>query len=177
MKTNAEKIAELGYCYINNVLTFEQCEHFSNIMLDMKKANILNYEGAVENPYYKESYGGNHNEFEGSLRELTPRLEQELGIKMKPANSFGRIYYNGGTLPPHKDRSGLDYTLSITLRNNLKKDWPFWCEDKLGNHVPISIKKGDGGMMLGNSMTHWRENLVCEPDEYVIQLFMHWSFV
>jgi len=176
MKNTKEKFAELGYLYIPNVLTQQEADHFADLMLGMKKNNQLKYEGAVENPYYKESFGGNHPEFESKLRELTPQFIEQLGVHMTPANSFSRIYYNGGTLPPHKDRVGLDYTLSITLRENLKKDWPLWCEDKLGNHVPISIKKGDGGMMMGNSMTHWRENLVCGPDEYVIQLFMHWSF-
>lgn len=177
MKTKQEEFQEKGYAYLNNVLTLEKATYFSHLMMGMKAMNSLNYEGAIENPYYKESYGGNHPDFEKALDEVTPRIEEELGVKMKRANSFARIYYNGGTLPPHQDRTGLDYTLSITLATTLKKDWPLWCTDKLGNNVPLNIKVGDGGMMMGNSMTHWRENLVCEPDEYSINLFMHWSFV
>jgi hypothetical protein len=175
--TIAEKFDKYGYAYFSNILTEEQTERFSNLMIELKKNSILNYEGAVDNPYYKESYGGNHDEFELALREVTPRVEEELGVKLKPANTYARIYYNGGTLPSHKDREGLDYVMSITLKSTLKKDWPLWCEDKLGNHIPLIIKRGDGGMMMGNTMNHWRENLICAPDEYVIQLFMHWSFI
>jgi hypothetical protein len=172
----SEFFAKHGYAYIKNVLTPEQCDNFSKIMLDMKNSNILRYEGAVDSYHYKESYGGNHNDFEAALREVTPRMEEELGVKLKPANSFARIYYNGGTLPPHRDRQGLDYTLSITLSSTLSFEWPLWCTDKLGNQVPIFIHKGDGGMMLGTSMDHWRTPLVCDPEQYAIQMFMHWSF-
>jgi hypothetical protein len=174
---NSELFSNYGYAYISNVLTKEQCERFSNILLDMKNANQLAHEGSVDALIYKESYGGNHEEFEAALREIQPRIEEEIGLKMKPANSYGRIYYNGGTLPPHKDRSVLDYTLSITLKHNLEKDWPLWCTDKKGNNVPLYIAEGDGGIMIGNSMTHWRDPLVCSPEQFSINLFMHWSLV
>lgn len=174
--SQSEFFAKHGYAYLNNVLTSEQCDEFTERMLRMKNENHLVYEGG-DTKFYDNSYGGNCQEFEQALRELTPRLEEELGVKMKPANSFGRIYYNGGTLHRHVDRQGLDYTLSITLYNKLEKEWPLWCIDKLGNEVPINIARGDGGMMLGTTMTHWRDDLVCNEGDYVVQLFMHWSFV
>lgn len=165
-----------GYAYIKNVLSKQQCEDFTKLMFEMKETDRLHFEGG-DAKFYDNSYGGNHPEFEAALRELTPRLEQELGVSMKPANSFARIYYNNGTLHRHTDRQGLDYTMSITLFNNINKEWPLWCIDKTGDEVPIHIEQGDGGMMLGTTMTHWRDDLVCEEDQYVVQMFMHWSFV
>jgi hypothetical protein len=182
MKDQSEFFAKHGYAYLKNVLTPEQCLRFAGILLAMKEENMLHYEGKTAdqpNAFYDNSFGGNHAEFEAALREVQPRVEQELGLvgKMTPANSFGRIYYNGGTLAQHVDRDGLDYTISITLYNNLKTDWPLWAVDKLNNTVPLNIGIGDGGMILGTTMKHWRDPLVCDPDDYVIQLFMHWSFV
>lgn len=174
-KFTAEFFKKLGYAYIPKVLTIQQCEHFADLMLSLKSNNNLRYDGETPNPYYKESHSGNHQEFEAALREVTPRLAEELDIKIKPANSYCRIYYNGATLTPHKDRVGLDYTLSITLRSTLDKDWPLWCIDHNGVSVPININQGDGAMMLGHTMTHWRDALVCNPEQYVVQLFMHWS--
>lgn len=174
--TNSDLFRDYGYAYIREVLTKQQCDDFSNIMLEMKQNQNLRYEGG-ENSFYTESFGGNHPDFEKALREVQPRIENELNIKMAPANSFGRIYYNGGTLNPHKDRPGLDYTLSITLRSTLDKDWPLWLTDKQGNNLPLHIAEGDGGIMYGTGMTHWRDPLVCAPEQYAIKLFFHWSFV
>lgn len=167
---------EFGYVYLDNVLTLEQCEQFSVIMLNKKNSSRLTYEKTVDSRMYQESYGGNDPLFEQALRDITPRMEEELQVKMKPANSYCRIYYNGATLRPHKDRVGLDYTLSVSLFSNLKTPWPLICIDRKENTVPIDIAIGDGGMMYGTEINHWRDNLICEPDEYIIQLFMHWSF-
>jgi hypothetical protein len=175
MNNQSEFFARHGYAYIKDVLTHQQCDDFAQLMYDMKATDRLVYEGG-DQKFYDNSYGGNHPEFEAALRSLTDRLQDELGVKMTPANSFGRIYYNGGTLHKHVDRQGLDYTMSITLFNSLDKEWPLWCIDKTNNQVPLNIGRGDGGMMLGTTMTHWRDDLICEPHQHVVQLFMHWSF-
>lgn len=168
-----------GYLYSKNLLTEEEQLRFASIMMIMKEENKLLYEGvdAQGNPsqYYKNSFGGNHPEFETALRRLQPRIEHELDVKLNPKNSFARIYYNNSMLSKHMDREGLDYTLSITLFSNLDTDWPLWCIDKTGEGVPITIHPGDGAMMLGTKLTHWREPLVCNDDQFVVQLFMHWE--
>lgn len=171
-----------GYAYLKQLFTPEQCVHYASIVLAMKEENMLRFEGKTAetpNAFYDQSFGGNHSEFESALRAVQPRIEEELGIvgKIKPANSFARIYYNGGTLQPHTDRVGLDYTVSVTLYNNLSTDWPLWVTDKLNNTVPLTIGMGDGGMILGTTMQHWREPLVCPPEQYVVQMFLHWSHV
>lgn len=178
----AEFFDKHGYAYLKELLTPEECIRFASIMLTMKEQNMLTYEGKTNDTpsaFYDNSFGGNHPEFEAALRRAQPRVEEELGLvgKMKPANSFGRIYYNGGTLAAHTDRSTLDYTVSITLFSNIEVDWPLWTTDKLGNIVPLRIGIGDGGVMLGTTMKHWRDPLVCREDQHVIQMFMHWSFV
>jgi hypothetical protein len=174
--SNNEFFEEFGYVYLSNVLTPAQCEVFSDLMLSKKKNEELRYEKTVDSFMYQESYGGNDQLFERTLRNLTPRFEDELKVKLIPANSYCRIYYNGATLKPHRDRVGLDYTLSISLFSNIKTEWPLMCIDRKGNTVPININIGDGGMMYGTEINHWRENLVCDLNEYTIQLFMHWSF-
>lgn len=168
-----------GYLYIPNVLTEEERLQFTNIMLLKKEQNLLHFEpirpDGKPNPHYTNCYGGDSPEFEEALKRVQVRLEEELGIKLAVKNSYGRIYYNGGILGKHRDREGLDYTLSITLFSNLNEGWPLWCIDLNNNHVPIAIGQGDGALMLGTTLEHWREPLVCNDDQYVIQLFMHWA--
>lgn len=178
--SKAEFFKKYGYAYIENLITEEQALHFSAIMLSHREDNKLRYEGKSENDpnsFYDNSYGiGSVPEMEQNLRDVQGRIENELGIKMVPANSFARIYYNGGTLNPHLDREGLDYTMSITLFSNIDQDWPLWCVDLEGNHVQLNIPQGWGAFMLGRTLKHWRGPLVCKDDQYVIQMFYHWSF-
>jgi hypothetical protein len=178
--TKVEFFKKFGYVYLENILTEDQCFRFASQMLSLREDNKLYYEGKTENSpnaFYDNSFGvGSVKEMEDALRTVQPRVEEELGVNMVPANSYARIYYNGGTLNRHVDRKGLDYTMSITLFSNLDTDWPLWCKDLEGNQVALKIPQGWGGMMLGTAMEHWRDPLVCRDDQYVIQLFLHWSF-
>jgi hypothetical protein len=148
-------------------------------MMVLKEENQLHYEAhnsdGSQSQFYGNSFGGNHPEFEDALRKLQPHIENELGVKLNAKNSYARIYKNGGVLGKHVDREGLEITLSITLFNNLDADWPLWCIDKLGNTVPIAIRQGDGALMLGTKLSHWREPLTCGEDQFTVQLFMHWD--
>jgi hypothetical protein len=179
--SKAEFFKQFGYAFFENILAEEQCLNFSAKMLSLREDNKLYYEGKTvdkPNAFYDNSFGiGSVPEMEQVLRDMQPHIENELQVKMIPANSYARIYYNGGTLQPHVDRKGLDYTMSITLFSNIDNDWPLWCEDLQGNNVPLVIPRGWGGIMLGTTMKHWREPLVCRDDQYVIQLFVHWSFL
>lgn len=170
---------DFGYLYFKDVLTEYQRLRFASIMLILKQHNSLTFEGinskGERSNFYNNSYGGNHPEFESALISVQSRVENEIGIKLRPKNTYARIYYNGGEMNKHIDRKGLDYTLSICLFNNLNQDWPLWCIDGKNNHVPINIKAGDGAMMLGSKLTHWREPLVCSDNKFLIQLFMHWE--
>lgn len=174
----AEFFETNGYLYIKDIFTKEQCLRFAGLMLAMKEESMLTYE--IDNPYVGNSFGrGTIPQFENALRELQPRIEKELNLegKIKPSNSYARIYYTGSKLEEHVDREGLDYTLSITLLNNLNKEWPLWVIDNLGNKVPLNIGMGDGGIIRGTETKHWREPLICSDDEFIIQLFLHWSLI
>jgi len=176
----SDQFETLGYAYFKNIITEDMCNHFTQLMYNMKDTNKgVSFEGKTDqtpHSFYNQSWGGNHQDFEDALRtHVQPRLENELNLRLKVQNSFARIYYNGGTLDRHVDRPGLDYTLSITLFHNLDENWPLWCIDKKGNEVALKIDRGDGGLMLGTSMEHWRDPLVCRDDQHAVQLFMHWE--
>ncbi len=179
MVTTNEFFNEHGYLYLTDILSEEEQLRFASIMVVKKEENELHYEALNGNgtpsEFYKNSFGGNHPEFENALRKLQPHIERVLGISLTPKNSYARIYYNDGVLGKHLDREGLKYTLSITLFSNLDNDWPLWCIDKKGTETPIVIKPGDGALMLGTKLPHWREPLVCNDDQFVVQLFMHWE--
>jgi hypothetical protein len=178
IKTNTtkEQFDEYGYAYLENIISEQLCENFTKIMLEYKNNNKLIFENISNSDMYKNSYGtGNIPEMESFLKEITDELLSYFDLSCKISNSYTRIYYNGGTLKPHVDRPGLDYTLSITLFSNLKKEWPLYAIDKKGNQIKSNINRGDGLLILGTKMQHWRDQLICADDEYVVQLFLHWT--
>lgn len=182
-KTPSE-FEELGYTYLTNIIDKETCVDFAKEMLYMKAANKLTAESRgqlaatnVEPGIYQPSYGlGGIGKFNSYLKFISTSLADSVGIKWKDKHTYCRIYYNGGLLGKHVDRPGLDYTLSVTLMSTLTKPFPLNVIDKKGNLVNADTKVGDGILILGTKMEHWRDPLVCEPHESCIQLFMHWSY-
>ena len=182
-KTAAE-FEELGYTYLTNIISKDYCEDFAKEMLYLKASNILTCEerGQLAAPnadpsVYKPSYGrGSITKFDNYLKLISEPIANTIGVNWKPQHTYCRIYYNGGMLGRHVDRPGLDYTLSITLFSTLTKPWPLYAIDKKGNEINADTKVGDGLLILGTNMQHWREPLVCEPNQCVIQLFMHWAY-
>jgi hypothetical protein len=181
---NAQEFDELGYTYLTNLISKEICEDFSKEMLFLKASNKLTLEEkawlAAPNAdpnVYRPSFGlGSIKKFDEYLKQVSEPIANKIDIKWKPQHTYCRIYYNGGVLGKHKDRSGLDYTLSLTLFSTLDKPWPLYAIDKKGNEINADTKVGDGLLILGTNMEHWREPLVCDTDQCVIQLFMHWAY-
>lgn len=177
-KTTKEEFKKYGFAYLENIISDSLCDKFTNIMLDLKHNNRLVFENTSNADMYKNSYGtGRLPEMESCLKEITYELKTYFDLNCKEANTYARIYYNEGTLKPHVDRPSLDYTLSVTLFSNLEKEWPLYAIDKKGNEIKSNIKKGDGLLILGTEMKHWRDKLICSENEYVVQMFLHWTKV
>jgi alkylated DNA repair dioxygenase AlkB len=163
------------YTFFDKLITPERCQELNTVALKLKKENRLNYE--ADKNHYANSYGtGRIANFEKLLKELTPVIKERTGIhNIVEENSYTRIYYNGATLAKHVDRKGLDLTLSLCTFSNLKKPWELHVQVEKGKVLSFDTKPGDGALILGTKMLHWRDPLICAEDEYVIQSFYHWK--
>ena len=56
----------------------------------------------------------------------------------------------------------------------MKKDWPIFAE--INNQiVQMNLNIGDGFILLdSNKIPHWRESLICDNNQSIIQLFLLW---
>lgn len=163
------------YYFFDNLLSPEKCEILNKLALSMKDQNRLNFE--ADGKHYANSYGtGRIPEYEKLLRELTPLIKEKTGLNnITEENSYTRIYYDGATLKKHIDRKGLDLTLSVCTFSNLDKPWELHAEVEKGKVLSFDTKPGQGALILGTKMLHWRDDLNCRPDQYVIQSFYHWK--
>jgi alkylated DNA repair dioxygenase AlkB len=162
------------FVYFEKLFSPERCNLLNQVALNYKSANRLNLE--ANDHHYKNSYGvGRIKEYEDVLHELTPLVKQKTGMTdIVAENSYTRIYYDGATLGKHTDRKGLDLTLSVCTFSNIQFDWPLYVEVKEGVVKSFATPPGDGALILGTKMQHWRDPLSCGADEMVIQSFYHW---
>lgn len=167
---------ELGYVVIPDLFPLEKCQQYADEMVKLWHNNKLSTEQQTDPRMYKNSFGiGSLPFFEAELKPIGDHIMSVLGIKMKPANSYARVYTNGSTLPKHVDRPGLDYTLSISLYSNLDNPWLFYATGLDKKDIGFEIPIGAGGFIYGRDIVHWRDPLVCQPTQYVVQLFLHWG--
>ena len=158
---------------LGEIMTPAQCEFLTNYVLTAHTENKLNLE--TDTRFYNNSYGGTIDLlWEASSRYL-PLVESMIGKNVKVANPYVRIYKNTNTLNKHKDRDGLDWTISLCLFSNLDKDWPLLVEGIDGGVQKYPTKIGEASLVSGHLLEHWREPLECTNDEYVIQMFLHYT--
>ena len=154
-----------------------RCLQLNQIAVNYANQNALNFEG--NDAHYGNSYGvARIPEFEQVLHALTPLMQHKTGwTNIVAENSYTRIYLNGSDLKKHVDRPGLDITLSVCTFTNIGHPWPLFVEDETGKVHSIETTPGDGALMLGTKYQHWRDKLVANPQQMVIQSFYHWKFV
>ena len=164
------------YIFFEKLLNQKQCDELNQAALRMMMENKLSHE--VDNSHYGNSYGtARIPAYEKLLHDLTPRIREATGINnITEENSYTRIYYDGSKLKKHKDRVGLDITLTACTFTNINKPWPLYVETTDGLKA-FETKVGDGALILGTTMDHWRDDLKCEKHQMVIQSFYHWRII
>lgn len=164
------------YIFFEKLLNYKECDELNQAILKMMIENKLNHE--EDNSHYGNSYGTSRIPIcEKLLYSLTPKIKEATNIwNIKEENSYSRIYYDGSKLKKHKDRVGLDITLTVCTFSNINKPWPLYVEAEDGVKA-FETKVGDGALILGTTMNHWRDDLKCEKHQMVIQSFYHWRFL
>lgn len=167
---------------INNILNEEQCAEFLQCFLstDENKRQI--------HPSNTKWGWGKIPIARKFLPIIEPLVFSIYGPDYTCNDIYTRAYYNNSDLGIHTDRPPLDITLSLCLRrdtpwtlNVSKKPWQgLWrkIDDYspwLNDYVAYDILPGQGAICFGNVDPHWRDTLVCQPDQVNIYTFYHWT--
>lgn len=129
-----------------------------------------------------------HNTPESLFNRLTNEIKKNFNDRIEFRNSYLRIYYNDSDLPIHVDRKMLDITLSVHVGG--LESWPLHisnikryeggvienAEEYKKDSKPFYIPRGSGVACYGK-YPHWRDKLVCNQNEYVMQIFYHWTII
>lgn len=174
----------------DNVINKENCQRISSDMLSLLSANNL----SVDNTSYTNGSLGFYN-LPSSLdivADIEHKIKKHYGDNIVFQNTYTRVYKNGNDLKIHTDRPGLDITLSVCVYSNLPFSWPIHVSSSIVNglwetvtdinslkeyyqtyHTPV----GTGVACLGTKNPHWRDTLICETDQIMIQAFYHWKYI
>jgi hypothetical protein len=125
-------------------------------------------------------------------------VKQEFNTDMVFKNTFTRVCYNESFLRIHTDRIGLDYTVSMCLKRDVA--WPLCISTKRieipedqttawnskmykeenwlhSEYEEFDCMPGDMISAAGRQYPHWRNKLICNPDQTNIYVFYHWAKV
>lgn len=171
-----------------NIFTNEQCSAIANSIISLKNKGLLDFED--DRNYYKNSMGVMNLPATLELLHVVEPLIRVDNSNICFENTYTRIYQNGSYLKIHTDRPDLFLTLSICVYSDVGSSWPLHVSNVL-HHGPWSVELptdrflenystfdtpvGSGVTCDGLTHPHWRDTLICQPDQMVIQTFYHWN--
>ena len=161
---------------LKNILTKEECRELVRQFDIESKLNISKDD--------KESYGntfgfGPSNKFNLHNDKIKQKILEFFpeNTLLENVHPYVRKYSNDSILVKHVDRTDISITVTICLESTINKDWPIWAEIN-GEDVFYNTNVGDGVLLTHSHETiHWRDKLICDENERVVQLFYHWRDV
>jgi hypothetical protein len=160
--------------FIPNILSKEECEFLSK-QFDIEK--IINFssdkkENTNESYGFRPSY--NFDKYMETLKSKVLGFNNEI-THIDSVNTYVREYHNSAFLTKHVDRKDISVTMSICLESTINKEWPLFTEID-GKKYSFNTNVGDGILLFNADVhTHWRDTLICNENERVLQFFLHWK--
>lgn len=155
---------ELGITELHNIITDEERFKIIKIM----DSSTLNDESKEQ--YYKNSVG-NSIDVDDIHNRLTNIVENVTGLNITKDYVYSRIYRNDSYLKPHTDREGLDLVLSIQLKNTFNCSQPIFAKGYDGTIYESNLKNGNGVLMKGRELEHWRNEIIGDGELYCVFFF------
>lgn len=106
------------------------------------------------------------------LLNLKDIMEKNTGLTLYPTYSYYRVYRNGDVLENHMDRESCEISTSLCFNYSFKDteySSPLYMDG-----IPVFLKPGDMVIYKGCELPHWREKLVCDDEDWLVQGFFHY---
>lgn len=109
---------------------------------------------------------------ESMLLHVHPIMEKATGLQLYPTYSFYRVYRNGDTLFPHKDRPSCEISTTVCFGysyDDSQYSWPIVMDG-----TAVHMKSGDIVVYRGVDLEHSRDMFVPPNDDWHVQAFLHY---
>ena len=162
------KFKDKKYSIIRKALSKELCDFVTQYALFDEMQDFQTDGGQVPNAHAKYADPA----METILLHLQPIMEKATGLKLYPTYSFYRVYRNGDSLEPHKDRPSCEISCTLCFNysySDSEYSWPIFISGK-----KIELGPGDLAIYRGIELEHWREPLENKKNVWHIQGFFHY---
>ena len=158
---------------IKGILTKEECKFLANQFdIDKKIKPSIDAIEHTGNAYgFQPSYIFNEylDKLKSKILEINSNIDELTNV-----NTFVREYKNNDFLIKHFDRKDISVTISICLDSTINKEWPLYAKINNQEHS-VNMGVGDGVLLFeADNIEHWRNTLICNENERVLQFFLHW---
>ena len=159
---------------IKGILTKEECSILKHQFDIDKQINFSNDKPKITgNSYgFQPSYIFNEylNKFKSSILKVNSKIDD-----LENVTTFIREYTNNNFLKKHRDRNDISVTMSICLESTINKEWPLYAEIDNKEYC-FNTQVGDAILLFdSDKIHHWRDVLICNENERVLQFFLHWK--
>ena len=159
--------------FIPNILSKEECD-FLATQFDIERKYHASADDKDTNNTFGFGPSYHFNVYMDKLKSKVLEFNKEIEA-LNNVNTFVREYVNESFLKRHIDRTEISVTMSICLESTINKEWPM-CVEIDGKEYCFNTKVGDGVLLFdADKTTHWRDTLICNENERVIQFFLHWK--
>lgn len=158
---------------IKGILTLEECKLLTHQFDIDKRINPSWDKIDITGNSYGFSPSYIFNQYLDKLKSKILEINSNID-DLSNVNTFVREYKNNSYLEKHIDRTDISVTISICLESTINKAWPL-CANFNNKEYSLNIEQGDGVLLFdADKIPHWRDVLVCNKNERVLQFFLHW---
>ena len=163
------------YC-VPNLVSKQECE-FLLKQFDIEKTRTHSADSKLgtNNSFGFRPSAFIFNDYMENLKNDVLKFAPNEIIGLQNINTYVREYRNESFLSKHIDRTDISVTMSICLESTINKEWAL-CAEIEGKEYCFNTNVGDAIILFNADKTiHWRDTLICNENERVVQLFLHWS--
>jgi hypothetical protein len=162
---------EYGYLTVPELLNDETVALFTQYALFMESKEFTPETGqSAQVPGAHSSYGDPFAE--ALLLYAHESMEQLTGLRLHPTYSYYRVYRNGSTLKPHRDRESCEISATLCFAYEYNKsgyEWPI-----IVDGVEVVMEPGDAVIYKGCDIEHSRNTLEAGENAFHVQAFLHY---
>jgi hypothetical protein len=174
-KNNLNVFNKFNFCLVKSAISAELRDFITQYALFDEMQNFQAEKNMFDG-YLNAQVPDAHSKYadpamEALLLQLQPILEENTGLKLFPTYSYFRVYRNGDSLAPHRDRPACEISATICFNfnyNDPSYTWPIYIEN-----TRISMDPGDMVIYKGCDLNHWRDELQVDDNSWHVQGFFH----
>jgi alkylated DNA repair dioxygenase AlkB len=147
------------FLVIEQFFSIDECSEMSAQMWGEFRKNSFRYDQqCTSSPAFTNIFNKQHSD------KLKSKIEELAFEKIQEEFTYGRLYFKGEVMVPHKDKYRCKYNCSVTLDFPQGDPWPLYLYSNETQEIQsIKLNRGDLLLFKGSELLHWRNEFKENP--------------